>query len=121
MPFLDLRAQAELAKGQQQQSVFKQSEKQLAQLFRFKTRASDEALVVLMNFYVGEALGPDLVHQVTLRGKRMLPLLKKYRTASVSFPNRTYAPSLLVADDIRQTNFDNAIKSIEVGKISGEE
>jgi hypothetical protein len=120
-PFLDLRAQAELAKGQEQQSAFQQSEKLLAHLFGLKTRASDEALIVLMNFYVGESLGPDLVHQVTLRGKQMLPLLMKYRAASVSFPNKTYAPSLLVAGDVRRTNFDNAIKSIQAGKVFGEE
>jgi hypothetical protein len=120
-PFLDLRAQAELAKGEQRQVAIQQSEKLLAQLFRRKTRASDEALVILMNFYVGESLGPDLVHQVTLRGKRMLPLLLKYQAPSVSFPDKKYPTSLLLADDVKQTNFDNAIKSIRAGKVFGEE
>src|SRR5216684_2558521 len=87
-PFLDLRAQAESSKGEQQLGAFQKSEKLLARLFKVKTRASDEALVVLMNYYVGEALGPDLVHEVTLRGRRMLPLLMKYRTATVSFRNK---------------------------------
>ena len=86
-----------------------------------KTRTSDEALVVLMNFYVGESLQPDLVHQVTLRGKRMLPLLLKYKSASVAFADRKYPRSLLLADDIRQMGFDNAIDSIRTGKVFGPE
>jgi hypothetical protein len=120
-PFLDLRSQAESSTGAQQQSEFEQSEKILARLFRMKTPASDEALVVLMNYYVGEALGPDSVHEVTVRGKRMLPLLLRYRKATVSFPDRTYPPSLSVERDIRERNFETAIKSIKEGKVFGEE
>jgi len=59
--------------GEEKQSALEKSEKLIARLFKMKTRASDEALVVLMNFYVGESLQPDLVHEVTVRGKRMLP------------------------------------------------
>jgi hypothetical protein len=82
-----------------------------------KTKDSDEALVVLMNFYVGESLQPDLVHEVTLRGKRMLSLLVKYRQESVTFTDRKYAQSLLLADDIRQRDFDNAINSVRSGRV----
>ena len=120
-PFLDLRTQAESSKGEQQQAAFQKSEKLLARLFKTKTRTSDEALVVLMNYYVGEALGPDLVHEVTLRGKRMLPLLMEYRTATVSFRNKQYPSSLLLADDVRQENFENAVNSIKAGKVFGDE
>ena len=120
-PFLDLRAQAEASKGEQQQAAFQKSEKLLARLFKTKTRTSDEALVVLMNYYVGEALGPDLVHEVTVRGRRMLPLLMKYRTATVKFGNKQYPSSLLLADDVRQENFENAVNSIKAGKVFGGE
>jgi hypothetical protein len=120
-PFLDLRTQAASSKGEQQQAAFQKSEKLLARLFKTKTRTSDEALVVLMNYYVGEALGPDLVHEVSLRGKRMLPLLMKYRPASVSFSNKQYSSSLLLADDVRRENFENVVNSIRAGKVFGDE
>jgi hypothetical protein len=120
-PFLDLRVRAESAHGEEEQSAIQQSEKLLAQLFKLNTRASDEALVVFMNYYVGESMGSDLIHQVTLRGRRMLPLLMKYRKASVSFPNKRYPSSLLLAADVRQANFRNAINSIQSGKVFGDE
>jgi len=119
-PILDLRAKAESAQGEQQQSAFEQSEKLIGSLFHKKSRAANEALVVLMNFYVGESLQPDLVHQVTVRGKQMLPLLLKYRKASVAFSGFKYPPSLLVADDVRKKSFDDAIEAVRTGKVIGE-
>jgi hypothetical protein len=120
-PILDLRAEAESSRGGHQQGAFEQSAKLIAQLFQTKTRASDEALAVLMNFYVGESLPPDLVHQVTLRGKRMLPMLLKYRKAHVVFTRRKYPASLLLADDVREKNFNDAIESVRAGKVVGED
>jgi hypothetical protein len=120
-PILDLRAEAESSQAEHQQSAFEQSEKLIAGLFRMKTRASDEALVALMNFYVGESLQPDLVHQVTLRGKRILPVLLKYRKAPVAFTGRKYPASLLLADDVRKKNFDDAIEAVKTGKVVGED
>ncbi len=90
-------------------------------LFQTKTKTADEALVVLMNFYIGESLGDDLLHQITARGKRMLRLLLKYRDAHVIFPERKYPPSLLLAPDVKKENFDEAIKSVTAGKIVGED
>ncbi len=90
-------------------------------LLQTTTKASDEALVVLMNFYVGESLGEDLLHQVTVRGKRMLPLLLKYRNAHVVFSSRTYPSSLLLGPDVRKENFDDAINGVRAGKIIGED
>jgi len=57
-PILDRRAEAESAEGQRQKSAFAQSEQLIARLFQTKTRASDEAVVVLMNFYVGNLCSP---------------------------------------------------------------
>jgi hypothetical protein len=116
-PILDLRAQAESSAGEKQQVAFEKSQKLVAGLFQVKTKNSDEALVVLMNFYVGESLQADLVHEVTLRGKRMLPLLLKYRKESVTFTDRKYPQSMLLADDIRQRDFDNAIDSVKKGRV----
>ncbi len=86
-----------------------------------KTSASDEALAVLMNFYVGEALQDDVIHEVTVRGKRMLPLLRKYRKGPVAFTGRRYPESLLLRKDVRNENFENAVESINAGKIIGED
>ena len=116
-PILDLRAEAESSAGEKQQVAFEKSEKLVAGLFKVKSKNADQALVVLMNFYVGESLQADLVHEVTLRGKRMLPLLVKYRQESVTFTDRKYPQSLSLAGDIRQRDFDNAINSVRSGKV----
>jgi hypothetical protein len=121
VPILDLRAQAESSQGEAQQSAFTKSERLTAQLFQVKTRASDEALVTLMNFYVGESLQSDLVHEVTKRGKRMLPFLLKYQNKRVLFSRRKYPASLLVASDIRTRDFQTAIEAIKAGKVLGED
>ena len=120
-PILSLRADAESLEGKEKQSALEKSEKLIARLFEMKTRASDEALVVLMNFYVGESLQPDLVHEVTLRGKRMLPLLLKYSTASVTFSEREYPSSMLLTDEVRKKNFQDAIEGVRSGRAVGED
>ena len=120
-PILDLCAEAEASHGKSQNAAVWQTGKLMGVLFQMTTRASDEALVVLMNFYVGESLGEDLLHQVTVRGKRMLPLLLKYRKARVIFSQREYPSSLLLASDVRKEGFDVAIKSVRAGKVFGED
>jgi hypothetical protein len=106
--------------GERQNAAFLEAERLTGKLFQDKTESSDEALVVLMNFYIGEATGADLLHHVTVRGKRMLPLLMKYRDARVIFSKGDYA-SIRLPADVRREDFDDAIKSIKVGKIMGED
>jgi hypothetical protein len=120
-PILSLRADAESLEGERHQAALERSEKLIARLFKMKTRASDEALVVLMDFYVGESLQPDLVHEVTARGKRMLPLLLKYSTASVTFSDWKYPPSMLLTDEVRMKNFQDAIGAVRAGRVVGED
>lgn len=117
---LDLCRNAKAAQGERQNTAFLEAEKLTGKLFQDKTKSSDEALVVLMNFYVGEATGEDVLHHVTVRGKRMLPLLLKYRDARVIFPKKDYA-SILLPADVRREDFDSAIKSIKAGKTLGED
>jgi len=119
-PILDLSRQAKATHSAQQNAMFLEAERLTGKLFQDKTKSSDEALVVLMNFYVGEATGEDVLHHVTVRGKRMLPLLLKYRDAHVIFPKGNYA-SVLLPTDVRRENFDDAIKSIKAGKTLGED
>lgn len=120
-PILDLCEEAEAAQGEPQNAAFYQAAKLMGELFHEKTKSSDEALVVLMNFYIGESSDRDLLHQVTVRGKRMLPLLLKYRNSSVTFSKKEYPSSLLVAADVKKQNFDAVIKSVRAGKVIGED
>jgi hypothetical protein len=60
------------------------------------------------------------VHQVTVRGKRMLPLLLKYHNSSIIFSQKNYPSSLLLAADVKKQNFDEVIKSVRAGKVIGE-
>jgi hypothetical protein len=120
-PILDVRAEAEGSQGEHQNAAFRQAAKLIGLVCQMRTEASDEALVVLMNFYVGEATGEDLLHQVTVRGKRMLPLLLKYRSAQVVFSDRKYPSSLLLTHEVKKEDFSNAINSVRAGKIVGED
>jgi hypothetical protein len=120
-PILDLCEEAEAAQGERQDGAFYQAAKLTGELFRVKTKSSDEALVVLMNFYIGESTEGDLLHQVTVRGKRMLPLLLRYRNSRVIFSQKEYPSSLLLATDVKKQNFDEVIKSVRAGKVIGED
>jgi hypothetical protein len=120
-PILDLCEEAQTASLERQNAAFWQVAKLTGELSRMKTKSSDEALVVLMNFYIGESTGEDLLHEITVRGRRMLPVLLKYRNASVVFSKKEYPSSLLVAADVRKQNFDEVITSIRAGKVIGEE
>ena len=50
----------------------------LYRLFDDHSRAADEALAVLVRYYVGEDPGEDLWCEIVHRGKEMLPYLAKY-------------------------------------------
>lgn len=120
-PILDLCEEAQALRGERHNAAFYQIDGMTGELFQMKTKSSDEALVVLMNFYLGESIDEDLLHEVSVRGKRMLPLLLKYRNARVVFSQKKYPSSLLVAADVRRQNFDEVITSIRSGKVIGEE
>jgi len=51
-------------------------ERRVGRLMETKSGAADEALVVLLQYSVADgAVGEDLLHEVTARGKRVLPYL----------------------------------------------
>lgn len=120
-PILDRLLSAESSTGAKRASGFKEAETMLAHLFKIKTRTADESLAVLMNFYVGEAIGQDLIHEVTVRGKRMLPLVIRYRNDRVVFPGREYPTSMRLDDSTRKEDFERAIHFIEARKIYGQD
>jgi len=120
-PIIDQCEIAQASQGERQNAAFWQIAKLTGELSQTKTKTSDEALVVLMSFYLGESTNSDLLHEVTVRGKRMLPLLLKYRDATIIFSRKKYPSSLLLAPDIRKESFDDAIESIKAGEVIGVE
>ena len=128
-PILDALSEAEShyadRRSDQQNAKFNagfdKAARLIDQLSQRKTENSDEALVVLLNFYVGEATGEDLLHDVTKRAKRMLPLLLKYRDKRVTFPDRSYPASIILDSGARRQNFDDAINAIRAGKVLGDD
>jgi len=79
-----------------------------------KTPAGDEALVVLLYYYTGEATGEDNTIEIIDRGKKMLPYLKKYQTHTPQIPDRDYK-ELLLERKTSQTSFREIIAAIERG------
>jgi hypothetical protein len=85
----------------------------LYRLTQKKGRAADEALVVLMCFYVGES--QEDTDAVIARGKRMLLLLKKYQDKNPKVPGRTYPDSMLKGISSKDDAFEGAVKAISHG------
>lgn len=53
-------------------------EKQFNAILDNTSRAGDEAVAYLLNVYMGEYQGEELVCEAINRGKRMIPLIKSY-------------------------------------------
>jgi hypothetical protein len=93
--------------------------RRLQEVFDDKGPTGDEALVVLLNFYIGEANEGDLLHQITLRGKRLLPLLAKHKRATVVLRSGSRFDDLRLPPRVRRQNFTSAIDFISKGKVWG--
>jgi hypothetical protein len=78
-----------------------------------KGRVADEALVVLMCFDVGES--QEETDAVIGRGKRMLPLLKKYQDKNPKLAGLTYPDSMLKGSSSKADTFEGAVKAINHG------
>jgi hypothetical protein len=85
----------------------------LYQLTREKGSVTDEALVVLMSFYVGES--QEETDAVIARGRRMLPYLRKYQHSIPVIPNRKYSGALIKKRSTRIEDFEGAIRAIKRG------
>jgi sugar phosphate isomerase/epimerase len=75
--------------------------------------SADEALVVLMCFYVGES--DEEADAVIKRGRRMLPYLKKYGDRIPIIPNREYPGSMLHNPEYKTEYFKGVTKAIHKG------
>ena len=92
-------------------------EKLVARLMKNNSPSGDQAVVLLLQYYVGESESTDLVTNVTARGKRVLPYLLRYRDLVPQIPARSYPASILTESEFRKTEFDQAIDAIKSGKI----
>jgi hypothetical protein len=54
-------------------------EKRFYSILKNRSKAGDEAVAYLLNVYMGEHPGEELVCEVINRGKRMLPLIREYK------------------------------------------
>ena len=82
----------------------------LHKLTRQHGGSADEALVVLMCYYIGES--QEETDSVIKRGRQMLPYLKKYRDRIPIIPNREYPSSMLNSPANKIENFEGATKAI---------
>ena len=126
-PILDLRQQSTTECGEPGESTRKpclygtgyEHERQrwrnlsrgIGNLISRKTADTDEALVVLLCYYVGES--GEHTDEIINRGRQMLPYLKKYKSRTPVIPNRTYSTSLLASRDVKKDNFIGAIDAIK--------
>ena len=81
----------------------------LFDLSRNETTPADEALVVLTCFYIGES--QEEADAIIARGRRMLPLVERYRKASPVLPDRDYPSSMARKD--KQQHFKGLTHAIE--------
>lgn len=93
--------------------------KRLEKILDDRSSTADESLVVLLSFYVGEANSGDVLHQITIRGKRMLSLLARYEDRTVILEHGARFDKIRMPLGIRRQNFTTAIKFIRKGKVWG--
>jgi len=98
---------------ERQQRRREQFEQLLHELTQRKGAAADEALVVLMCFYVGES--QEETDAVIGRGRRMLGYLNRYRHAIPSIPDRAYPSSMLKERSVKTDAFAGAIRAVRKG------
>lgn len=63
-------------------------ERRLAVLYNNSSKNADEAVVLLMSFYLGEDNGEELYDNLLSRGIRMIPLIEKYLPEEPALINR---------------------------------
>jgi hypothetical protein len=93
----------------------------LDSLYQDDSPAADEALVVLLHFYLGEDNGEELLYYVTARGQRMLEPLLRWRNARPSIPGHEFPVSLLLSQDTVAAVFETAIDYVERNEVWGEQ
>ena len=96
-----------------------ESSRALGKLLEDKSPETDEAAVVLLGYYLGEADNEDVMHDLTKRGKRVLPYLHRYRDQPASFRGKPYLDSIRVSESDRKEFFGTVIEAVEKGEVIG--
>ena len=77
------------------------------------TKESDEALAVLMCFYIGES--QEEADALIRRGRRVSKFLSIYRTRTPIIPNRTYPERMFLDSKTRRQRMDGVLRAIRKG------
>jgi hypothetical protein len=91
-------------------------EKLTTALLSQKGQTANEALAVLLCYYIGEGNGEDVLFTITSRGRQMLSPLHKYEHRMPVISDRTYPDRLLLSTETKITIFNLAIDSVMHGR-----
>ena len=80
--------------GDNEQGLYSSVYRKLPSLLDHRNRKTDEALVVLLGFDLGESANGDIACELVARGPRMLPILRRFQNANVVFPRFTVPSSV---------------------------
>jgi hypothetical protein len=69
---------AEEVRKTDDEAGWKEVEERLNELYGNSTAEADEAVIILMSFYLGEHNGEELSEDLMMRGPRMIPLINRY-------------------------------------------
>jgi TonB family protein len=90
-----LDARVEQLKGSDSDPNSEEVEKRLAKLYGNSSEQADEAVVVLMSFYLGEHNGEELYENLLSRGTRMIPVIEHYLREQPALVDRYSKPMRL--------------------------
>ena len=91
-------------------------ERLTTELLKKKGQTANEALAVLLCYYVGEGNGEDILFTITSRGRQMLPLLQKYQHRTPVINKRSYPDKLQLSTETKARTFNLAIDSVIHGR-----
>jgi hypothetical protein len=91
----------------------------LARLLEDNSAEADQAVVMLLDYYLGEAYDEDVLHNVTLRGRRALPHLLRFSTQRPSLEGIDPPESIILSKDERDRRFTVAIEHVKSGRVWG--
>lgn len=93
-------------------------EDKLEQLTKDHSSAADIALVILLDYYLGEHNGETQLCAVTSRGNRVMLLLIRYRVHKAGLLKPWYWGIALNREE-RESMYKTALEAIQQGKIIG--
>jgi hypothetical protein len=91
----------------------------LARLLEDNNAESDQAVVMLLDYYLGEAYDEDVLHNITLRGRRTLPHLVRFSTQRPSLEGIDPPEAIILSKDERDRRFTLAIEHVKSGRVWG--